>query len=194
MAVPVALVLLMSGGFVPAARAASTRQTQDQGSPTSGSSTTTTQLPPSTSTTYVTMIVTSPATVTTTASFPFIAPAEDAFPPSTMPPEPEQIFDRDLGAEPQPVDRDPLPAGGADPAALSDTVANRTGPSTTLAARPMAGSSNPASPVVASEAAIDLSAANRSPSLFWPGVLVLGCLCLLGGPAANRRLRRRPEA
>jgi len=183
-----ALLVLVWGVFVPAARGASTDQTQEQLTPTEEGSTTTTQPAPSTSTTYVTIIMSIPMTVTTTVDFPFPEPAEDSFPPSTMAREPEPFFDRDedVGSEPAPWDRDTLPADGADPAGLSAADANRPGPSTTLRAQPSTRQSTPSKRV--SEPPVDMTA-DRSPSLFWPGVFAVGCLLLLSGPAAARKLR-----
>ena len=205
--VALALVFVVSGVFVPAARGASTDQTQEQSTPTSDGSTTTTGPSPSTSTTYVTIILVVPMTVTTTVNLPFLGPdeEEDVFPPSTTGGGPEPAFDidEDLGSEPASEDRDTLPAGGPDLAGPSAADANRPGPSTTLRAQPGTSRSNVASPARASSApanrssepAVDMTAASRSPSLLWPGILVVGCLLLLSGPAVARRVRdtRRHE-
>lgn len=202
--VALALVLLASGGFVPAAWGAVTDQTHDQANPRSEGSTTTTAPSPSTSTTYVTILPV-PMTVTTTVKLPFLEPAENAFPSSTMGHEPAPVFDKDedVGSEPAPGGRDPLPAAGPEPAGPSpaDANPNLPGPTTTLVAQPKSIPSNVASPAQAaapapsappkraSTPAVDMAAANRSPSLLWPGILVVGCLLLLGGPAVARHLR-----
>lgn len=187
--VALALVFLVSGVFIPAARGASADQTQEQLTPTPDGSTTTAA--PSTSTTYVTVMsvpppatsttletitMSVPATVTTIVSFPFLGPAEDSSPPSTMPGEPERALDQDgdQAYEPPVADRDLLPSGG--PEALSAANASAPAPSTTLLAQSKASASNVAS-------------RSRAPSLLWPGLLAVGCLLLLCGPAAARKWR-----
>ncbi len=208
---PIAFVLLTWGVFVPAARGASTQATEFSEGPT------TTVDVPNPSTTYVTVPPTSvwvvPATVTTVATFPFRGQPEDAFPTTSTPRAPERGFDMadDVSSEPEPgpAERDTLPDDGLDPAlpagneslpapsttTLTPSTTTLT-PSTTTVTQSAVERSSVASPprarpvpAATPEAAIDMTANNRGPSLFWPGVLALGALLLLGGPRLARRLR-----
>jgi hypothetical protein len=140
-----------------------------------------------------------PATVTTMIVFPFATPSTQPLTTGTTSPEtPTTVSDIEPAAFNVPTPIDLVGGAGIGTDGASPSTAPGPGipssqlpdPSTTRPIGPAVGEQRSAPQPVAPRAVDDSTGSEATGSLFWPVVFGVGCILLIGGPIAARRLRR----